>query len=445
MPIASHSDPLSLPSLNAAEEKTGSGWAPDIEPQACGGCQPGSCPQLVYDLRGTERDSDGCYADAAAFSTRLLAEIEAQAGPILDGYIVHVNDVLRERSRSRGEYAIELLTLGMMLKFYAAAASGTPRWVVQLARELLSLRRRSEAMKGLADFLRARLFRTFSVHKLWAAPTETPRFECLPDLIEWLNASGEFEQESMRLVNWKSYLATLPRNEIDMRMQTAMDLFEWFTREASSALSEYTHGVDTFLATTYADRGVREDQIFCGKRSVEYHLGMVAAEIMNRGLREEFQRTSRKVVLLPTCMRGVRADECLAHSDDVDIDCSACDQDCTVNRITRRMEKMGVEVYLVPHTTGFSRWLDRWQNQSEVGVVAVACMANILSGGFEMRARAIASQCVPLDFPGCQKHWSGVRITTGVNEERLARLVGGSPDPKASEREEEPPLLRKLR
>jgi uncharacterized protein len=82
-----------------------------------------------------------------------------------------------------------------------------------------------------------------------------------------------------------------------------------------------------------------------------------------------------------------------------------------------------VEVYLVPHTTGFSRWLARWQNQREVGVVAVACISNILAGGFEMRARSIASQCVLLDFPGCQKHWSGVRIPTAVNEEQLVNLL----------------------
>ena len=50
-------------------------------------------------------------------------------------------------------------------------------------------------------------------------------------------------------------------------------------------------------------------------------------------------------------------------------------------------------------------------------------MLNILPGGYEMRARRIASQCVPLDFPGCQKHWMAEDFATSVNEERLVQIV----------------------
>jgi hypothetical protein len=87
------------------------------------------------------------------------------------------------------------------------------------------------------------------------------------------------------------------------------------------------------------------------------------------------------------------------------------------------MQYEGIEVYIVPHSSGFSRWLERWQADPKVGVAAVACMINILAGGYEMRARRIASQCVPLDFPGCQKHWRDEPVATSVNEERLVQIV----------------------
>ena len=77
------------------------------------------------------------------------------------------------------------------------------------------------------------------------------------------------------------------------------------------------------------------------------------------------------------------------------------------------MRGLGAEVYLVPHATGFSRWLARWQREPDTGVVATACLTNILPGGYEMRARSIGSQCVPLDFPGCRKHWRRDRLATG--------------------------------
>jgi uncharacterized protein len=61
-----------------------------------------------------------------------------------------------------------------------------------------------------------------------------------------------------------------------------------------------------------------------------------------------------------------------------------------------------------------------------VGVAAVACMLNILPGGYEMRARRIASQCVPLDYPGCEKHWTNAGVPTNANEERLVQIVTGA-------------------
>jgi hypothetical protein len=122
-------------------------------------------------------------------------------------------------------------------------------------------------------------------------------------------------------------------------------------------------------------------------------------------------------------MRGAYAARCQARVSGVDIQCAACSPDCAVNRMTRLMSTLGASVYLVPHSTGFSRWLNRWQREPDTGVVAVACLLNILPGGYEMRARQIPSQCVPLNFPGCRKHWRSKAISTSINEEQLVRIV----------------------
>jgi hypothetical protein len=394
-------------------------------PESPAGCA--AVPELVYDLRRVGGCSDGFYEDVARFSDRLLAEIEGRAGDLLDGYTRYVQEFLREAGRSRGEYAIELLTLGVSLRQYGGAAESTPGRVIVLARELFWLRRRSAIMKPPADLLRAAITRRFLLPKIGRKTTSRwNALDGLPRLIEWLQAAGEFEQEAVRLNNWRSFLSTLPRAGAERCIETVTELFDWFQCEAERALGAYTRGVSGFLAGEYARRGCREDQTFCGKEPAEYHLSMVATEIMNRGLRPEFERTPQRVVLVPACMRGAHARNCQARESGIDIACSACNPDCAVNRITRRMRSLGAKVYLVPHSTGFSRWLERWQRAPEVGVIAVACMLNILPGGYEMRARGIASQCVPLDYPGCRKHWRREGIATGVNEERLVRIVAGS-------------------
>ena len=395
---------------------------------------------FVYDLRIKGHGSEPFYSDIASFSARVVAEIESRASAVLDGYSRYETEVLREAPRSRAEYGLEFLTLGMALRVYGAMAARTPWWVVVLARELFRLRRRTPRIKPVADFLRAGLFQFFMRRKPELAETRQganpgpadrephKAYGQLPQLIEWMQATGEFEQEWKRLDHWRSYLCALPASDAQGWVAVSGNLFDWFSVEAEAALGMYTAGVVGFLKNTYAPRFWREDHIFCGRLAVEYHLGMVAAEVMNAGLREDFERKPHKVVLVPTCMRGAHSDRCKAALRGLDMRCTGCDPECAVDRITRRMRRVGVDVYLVPHSSGFSRWLARWQEDPEVGVAAVACMMNILAGGYEMRARRIASQCVPLDYPGCRKHWTREGVPTSVNEERLVRIVTGRKD-----------------
>ena len=385
---------------------------------------PGTETELVYDLRQPGGSSDGFYADAAAFSAQVLAKIDLHASATVRAYAHHVQHELKEPPRTPGEYSIELLTLGLALASYSGAAETTPTAVSALAIALFHLRRNAPPLKPIADLLRAALTRAYLVPRIGRGPLlGPPSPDLLTRLIAWLHATGEFEQEATRLANWQSFLCTLPAAQAAQVLETAVAFFRWFRIAAGQKLGSYTRGVPAFLAGPYAHRGCREDQIFCGRQPVEYHLGMVAAEIMNHGLLDDFETKPRRAVLVPTCMRGAKAADCRAHISGLDMVCTACDPDCAVNQVTCRMRSLGARVYLISHSTGFSRWLKRWEGIPDFGVVAVACMLNMLPGGYEMRARGIASQCVPLDYPGCRKHWSQRGIPTRLNQDRLAELV----------------------
>jgi len=383
---------------------------------------------LIYDLR---LGGNWCE-ETARFADRLLAEAERRASFLLDQYIAHVQRVLCEAPRGRGEYALDLLMLGLALRRYGRAAKGTSRWAMAAAATLLRVRRFAPCLKPAIDRERGRLFEHFGVAK-----PDTTREERragsegwtrkeLPRLLGWMRATGEFEQETLRLENWQSFLSTMTPEEASHGLEVSLDLFDWFEREAATALGGYTEGVGRFLAGEFARRGQREDRIFCGKSPAEYHLAMIAVEVMNRGLRGQFERMRHKAVLVPGCMRSRDAESCRAREEGTDITCSACDPACTVNRITRQMQELGAKVYIVPHATGFSRWLERWQREPDTGVTAVACLLNILPGGYEMRDRGIAAQCVPLDYPGCQKHWRIKGISTRLDEEQLVQIIAAA-------------------
>jgi hypothetical protein len=384
----------------------------------------------VYDLRGNNGNSDHCFADVAILSDAFLAETEARAGELLEAHLAFLQLRQKEPARSRGEYAFDLLLVGHALRQYGDTAEAASDWSMALARALFWIRRRSTPLKPLADGMRAILVH----HLLMPQKGRKPTSQCsgiarLGRTIQWLLASGEFEQLALRCRYWLRFLQTLSLDEAVRWVGVCCDLAAWFEREADVALGAYTRGVSDFLAADFVRRGCREDQLFCGQQPVDYHLGMVAAELMNRGLRIAFERTGRKVVLLPACMRAARADRCRAQGEKPDLICAGCDPECNVNSITRQFLKRGATVYLVPHSSSFSRWLERWKRETDTGVIVVACLLNILPGGLEVRAKGIVAQCVPLDFPGCRKHWNSEGISTRVNQERIVQIAASSLSP----------------
>ena len=403
------------------QEGCGSRWRSEPKPSwdvvASGESRAGNLPSgslaksnLIYNLRDESGNSNEYYTETARFADAIVARIDDHAGSILDGYCHHLRVCNREAPRVRGDYVIEFLTLGMAIRRYETAARSTSRWVVTLARWLILARRHVPIFKAPADWLRAALSRRLFPSSIQNTREDEPFPRCavkqpvaglplagLARLIRWLRATGEYEPEAVRLGNWRRYLATIPPQQARHCLNAAVESFDDFASEAASALGSFTEGVNPFLSTEYARRGCREDRILCGRPPVEYHLNMLAADVMNRGLQDGFERTTRKVVLAPACMRGTKAATCKARMHGVDMSCAACDPNCAVNRITQRMCKLGAKVYLVPHSTGYSRWLDRWEREPGIGVIAVACLLNILPGGYEMRSRRIPSQCLPLD------------------------------------------------
>lgn len=92
---------------------------------------------------------------------------------------------------------------------------------------------------------------------------------------------------------------------------------------------------------------------------------MVGSETMNRGFRDAFQQTLNKVVLVPTCMRKQPDEDYQASHNDLDITCRGCTPDCHINRIRILGTKKGFDLYIVPHSSEFTRWLDIIFNKTE--------------------------------------------------------------------------------
>jgi hypothetical protein len=325
-----------------------------------------------------------------------------------------------ENMRSSDEYLLEYLMIGIFWSIYIENAMALGRFFYWVSLALYNVRQSS--LKPLIDPIRGVVTAVLQRQQIDEGQASLGNFV---RLIKWLQATGDFNEEVERLKNWKGFFTKLSQEESLVYLQNAVDFGSWFQQCSKEKLGKYTYNVAGFSLNEYRNYRFREDAIFCGRAEVEYHLNMVGAEIMNQALYAKFSSTKEKVVLLPQCMSKNFRNGCCAKKNEADFFCTCCTADCNINLIKQIGESEGFKVRIIPHSTNFSKSLKQWQNQMHTGVVGIACILNLLTGGYEMRKLSIPSQCIFLNYCGCIKHWSRTGISTNIDVNRLSRMLSG--------------------
>lgn len=382
--------------------------------------------EITYSLKSGSEGSDRYYEDAAAFAGEVTSMTDSLAGSIIEKYMRHRGEDPRSDTGLRQEHGFEFLVMGTLWQVYSGDASGLDNAPRLLLSRLSRLRAQGGAFKPGIDFIRgilSTLFLSPDMNDNSAVSELTGRQ--LGKLQDWLDATGEFNREIERLWLWQSYVDTLGAGEAANLLGTALTLAAWFEESSLQALGRYTANVDKYLNEVRPGKYWHEDVIFCGRRRVEYHLNMVGAEIMNDVFREGFLATKHKAVILPACMRRFSAPECKASDEGTSLICKACSSECAVKRLTALGKQHGFKVLVIPHESSLSSSKnEKPLLESDTGVVGVACVLNLVSGGWMMRNMGIPVQCVLLDYCGCRNHWSAEGIPTGINLGRLEKILG---------------------
>jgi hypothetical protein len=377
---------------------------------------------VTYSLKNGESDSDLYYKDTAAFTDEFLAKA-TMLHPIVRKFQAYLQEEGTEQVRSRDEYAFELAMIGTLWCTYGDDAHGVSSGWTGIMAGLASLRQRGGVVKSIADRARGIMATLFlsPVDREWSP---RPTLDHLDRLLNWMSATGDYVQEVRRLRNWRDYWAGQPPATIATDITMAVMFADWFEERSLAALGKYTPNVEQFLKEKQPGHRWKEDVIFSARRRVEYHLNMVGAEIMNRAFREDFLKAKNKAVVLPACMRYYPKLRCKARSNGLSCECAECTPQCRVNQLTKMGRKFGFSVHLVPHESSVLSEKDgKTLFGDDVGILGIACVSNLISGGWKVKGHGIAPQCVLLDHCGCRKHWHEQGIATDINMGRLREML----------------------
>jgi uncharacterized protein len=235
----------------------------------------------------------------------------------------------------------------------------------------------------------------------------------------WLRANGESAKEK-RFEEWSKYFDAIREPFTETAVSRCLELADDFADTSRDALGKYTENVERFLKDEAPRYRHRYDARLVSSTRLEYHLGMLGTEILNRAFRERFLLTGRKMVILPPCMCAPEK-ECKSIETPFGAKCQACTPSCRVNQITRLSEKRGFSVTMIPDDV---KVFDSGQKIESIGLVGVSCALTNWNGGWDAGALGIPAQGLLLDYVGCKFHWDKEGFPTDTNLKRLQELLG---------------------
>lgn len=375
---------------------------------------------VTYHLNPLQKNAS-FYEELSVFTSDFLARRSLAVIRDVENFRKYLTDKQHPITRTFDEHFLEYLTLGVVLNKYIANALASGRISNSILISLYKNRNKVALFKPLLDRLRgvlATIFLTRTNKKV-----EVVNAAHLKRLLMWMDATGEYSEETIRLNYWHQFISSLPLTEQIYILENSRSIATDFEYLSRKRLGVYTSNLDAYKEKQLPGRLFKEDFIFCNKQEVEYHLNMVGAEILNRALRENFAKTQQKVILFPTCMSKPADGKCRAFLFDKKLRCTGCSPECNINKVKKEYVGKNTEVVLIPHSSGFTKYLAYWKDQNRTGLVGVACVLNLLKGGYEMQKLNIPSQCVFLDYCGCKKHWHKKGLPTNINRNQLNLIM----------------------
>lgn len=377
---------------------------------------------LTYSLKANQGKSDNYYKEIQDFTDEILNEFPRFNTSLIPD-LTHYNQENDSEIKKTEEYIFEFLMIGTLWKVYSKTAVCLDEKPQEMLKKLADLRNENEVDKDFIDDIRGILMSQFLLPKKELAEEYTEfNLNNYDKLLKYLQATGDFTQEIIRLNFWTEFFNTKSEQEISNYLKTAWEFASYFEIRSQITLGKYTSNIEKFLNEMHDKHIWREDILFCGRKEIEYHLNMLGAEIMNRAFKNEFNERPRKALLLPGCMRS-HQDTCKAEYTHLGLRCIKCSKMCNVRELTVMGDRSGFEVYIVSHeSSALSKSTKK--DREELGIVGVACVLNLIAGGWKSKSLNIPAQCVILNQASCKNHWDEKGLPTNINVDHLMKIFG---------------------
>nr|WP_321023081.1 DUF116 domain-containing protein [Clostridium neonatale] len=373
----------------------------------------------TYSLKLDNKSSIDYYKDSKAAKDLFMNKVLQKCSKLINEFMMFIESNEIEKLRSREEYLIEIVLIGVLVNEYIDNARAF-KYKLNYIFTILNSMRKNEILKIKVDKIRG-ILNTKILLKSKKINKEVS-IKDMEYLIKWLEASGDFKEEGIRIKRWHLFFVELKDKDISEFMILSNFCIDNLYSISEDILSKYVANVDLYLKKYKRDHKYKENIIYCGKSKLQYYFNMVCSQIMNDIYKNRFLKTREKIVFLPSCMRQNKS-KCLGIKSEKGFVCKCCSKNCNVNIINDLGKALHYSTYVVSHESSFLKLKDN--NNGEIGIIGVACVLNLISGGWKAIRMGFIPQCVILDECGCSKHWLESSKMSYANTDYIKKIING--------------------
>lgn len=250
--------------------------------------------------------------------------------------------------------------------------------------------------------------RKFSFHKV--------TYTSLKESFLFMQESGEFKEEIYRFQNWLDFFAGYEEMGWKELWSSVCTLIETVDKLGDCYLQKYLLHLPNYLEANKTAWNNRTDAGLILRDKSCYYINMIAAQMLNACYKEDFSFCDKVYIFLPGCM-AEKMDKCQAKESKEGYICASCSQACQINSLSK--QHSGVRI--VYHGSQMEK--KKVNKNEKIGVIGVACILNLISGGWKARRLGYIPQCVILNECGCNIHWDEKGRITSLDEKELQRLL----------------------
>ena len=189
-------------------------------------------------------------------------------------------------------------------------------------------------------------------------------------------------------------------------------------RILNRSLSDYTLNVEAHLQSLSILK-FRDRRLYTSRE--QHHLYMLEAELTNRLYRDEFKKATKKIALLPHCLRDLTVN-CKSAPDEFDYQCKKCSKNCFLNHSGQILQENNIDAYIWRTADIKKKLKEAIQTNHTFGILGIACIPELVSGMRMCVKYGIPVVGIPLDANRCIR-WMGDFYPNSINLEQLEKLI----------------------